>query len=548
LGHFLERQESFVDMKMIWIQRCASLLVAGAILGVLNGCSRHGQTADAGDHGHGGEAKTAQITVFGERHEIFAEHRLVVAGTPTKFVTHVTDLKTLEPRREGPVRFQLRLGQETPIEQTEKAPARAGIYEAMLIFPKAGDWSVALVVPTEDGEKTITFPPVKVFASADEVAKAPEPEAPTGISFLKEQQWKILAGTEAATKRKLVEQLRLPAMVAARPGTLAAVTPPIAGRLLLPPGKSMPLVGEKVEAGQTLALIQPSFSEIAARFVEAEGEVVRAKLALEQADQALKRIEKLAKVEAKSGRELQDAEFALKTAQAKYDAALALQGTYRQASTSLGGQSASANQPAIELRSPIAGTIISQSGAAVGEYITPEKAVFTLLDAATVFIEAHVSEASVKRLGATKAASYEVPGETGRLVPITGDGAGRLVFVGIQVEAATRTVPLIYEAKNPESRLRVGQSVNLFVETDRAEDTLAIPTAAIVEEDGRPIAFVQLGGETFEKRDLTLGIRDGNWVQVLSGITPGERVVITGAYSVRLASVSSAIPAHGHVH
>ena len=367
---------------MIWMQRCASLVVAGAVLGVLNGCSRQRPAAEGGGHGHGGEAKTAQISVFGERHEIFAEHRLVVAGTPTKFVTHVTDLKTLEPRREGPVRFQLRLGQEPPIEQVEKAPARAGIYEAMLTFPKAGEWSVALVVPTEDGEKTIAFPPVKVFASADEVAKAPEPEAPTGISFLKEQQWKILAGTEPATKRKLVEQLRLPAMVAARPGTLAQVTPPLAGRLLLPPGKSMPLVGEKVEAGQTLALIQPSFSEMAARFVEAEGEVVRAKLALEQADLALKRIEKLAKAEAKSGRELQEAEFALKTAQAKYDAALALQATYRQASTNLGGQSTGASQPAIELRSPIAGTIINQSGAAVGEYITAEKAVFTVLDAA----------------------------------------------------------------------------------------------------------------------------------------------------------------------
>jgi len=546
----LEREKSFWDMKMNlnWMQQCASLLAAGAILSVLNGCSRQGQSADHGGHDSGGDAKTAQISAFGDRHEIFAEHRLVVAGTPTKFVTHVTDLKTLEPRREGPVRFQLRFGQEAPIEQVEEGPMRAGIYEAMLTFPKAGEWSVALAVPTEDGEKTIAFPPVKVFASADEVAKAPEPESPTGISFLKEQQWKILAGTEPATKRKLVEQLRLPAMVAARPGTLAQVTPPIAGRLLLPAGQSMPLVGDKVEAGQTLALIQPSFSEMAARFVEAEGEVVRAKLALEQAGLALKRIEKLAKAEAKSGRELQEAEFALKTAQARYDAALALQGTYRQASTNLGGQSSAANQVAIELRSPIAGTLIAQSGAAVGEYITAEKAVFTVLDAANVFVEARVPEASVKRLGSTKAASYEVPGETGRFIPITGDGTGRLVFVGIQVEASTRTIPLIYETRNPDNRLRVGQSVNLYVETARAEDTLAIPSTAIVEEDGRPIAFVQAGGETFQKRDLTLGIRDGNWVQVLSGIAEGERVVTKGAYAVRLASVSSAIPAHGHVH
>lgn len=520
-----------------------------ACLGLLvfTGC-KDGGGAGHDDHAHDGEPKTAQITVFGERHEIFAEHRLVAAGTPTKFVTHVTDLKTLEPRREGPVRFQLRLGQDAPIEHTEKGPTRAGIYEAMLTFPKAGDWDVSLVVPTDDGEKTIVFPPVKVFADAHDVEHAEVPEPPSGISFLKEQQWKILAGTEPAAKRRLVEQLRLPATVTARPGTLAQVTPPVAGRLLLPAGKAMPLVGDKVEVNQVLALIQPSFSEAGTRFVEAEGEVVRAKLALEQADLALKRIEKLAQAEAKSGRELQEAQFTLKTAQAKHDAALALQATYRQTSTNVGGSSTGASQPAIELRAPIAGTIISQSGAAVGEYITAEKAVFTMLDAATVFIEAHVPEASVKRLGATKAASYEVPGDNGRFVSITGDGAGRLVFVGIQVEPTTRTVPLIYETKNPENRLRVGQSVNLYVETARAEEALALPNEAIVEEGGRPIAYVQLGGETFEKRELTLGIRDGGWVQVLSGVKDGERVVTKGAYAVKLASMSSAIPSHGHAH
>ncbi len=487
--------------------------------------------------------------VFGERHEIFAEHRLVVAGTPTKFVTHVTDLKTLEPRREGPVRFVLRLGQEAPIEQVEKAPTRAGIYEAMLTFPKAGDWSVTLAVPTESGEKSIAFPPVKVFADAHDVEHAEAPDAPEGISFLKEQQWKVLAGTEPVTKRRLVEQLRLPATVTARPGSLAQVTPPIAGRLLLPTGKAMPLVGDKVEAGQVLALIQPSFSEVGARFVEAEGEVVRAKLALEQADLALKRIEKLAKAEAKSGRELQEAEFALKTAQAKYDAALALRATYRQASTNLSGDKAPApaSRPSNCVRQS-AGTIINQSGAAVGEYITADKPVFTVLDAAAVFVETQVPEGSIHRLSATKAASYEVPGETGQFVPITGDGAGRLVFLGIQVDVATRTVPLVYEAKNPDHRLRVGQSLNLYVETARAEEALALPNEAIVEEGGRPIAYVQLGGETFEKRDLALGIKDGAWVQVLSGVKEGERVVTKGAYAVKLASMSSAIPSHGHAH
>lgn len=514
---------------------------------VLSGC-KGGNGAAHDGHAHDGEPHTAQINVFGERHEAFVEHRLVVAGTPTKFVTHLTELKTLEPRREGEVRFRMRFGQEAPVEQVEKAPARAGIYEAMLKFPKAGEWNVALIVPSAGGEETIAFPPVKVFADAHATEHAEMMEPPEGISFLKEQQWRVRAGTDVASKRRLVERLRLPAQVAARPGALAQVMSPVAGRLFLPPGKPMPLVGDKVEAGQVLVLIQPTISDAGARLVENESEVTRARLALEHANAAFKRIETLAKVEAKSAREFQEAEFALKTAQTRYDGAVALQSTYRQAGTNPGAHTGASPLPAIELRSPIMGTLTAQSGAAVGEYLGAEKAIFTVLDAGVVFIEARVPEIGVARLADTQAASYELPGNPGQFTDITGDRQGRLVFLGIQVDAATRTAPLVYEVRNADQRLRVGQSVNLHVETVRAESALAIPHDAIVEEGGRPIAFVQVGGETFQKRDLTLGIRDGKWIQILSGIQEGERVVTQGAYVIRLASVSSAIPSHGHAH
>jgi hypothetical protein len=112
-------------------------------------------------------------------------------------------LKTLEPRREGQIKFVLRLGQDAPVEQVEKTPTRAGIYEAMLTFPKAGDWNVSVVIPTDESEKTVALPPVKVFASDHDAAHAPELEAPEGLSFLKEQQWKILTKAEPVTKRRV---------------------------------------------------------------------------------------------------------------------------------------------------------------------------------------------------------------------------------------------------------------------------------------------------------------------------------------------------------
>jgi multidrug efflux pump subunit AcrA (membrane-fusion protein) len=75
-----------------------------------------------------------------------------------------------------------------------------------------------------------------------------------------------------------------------------------------------------------------------------------------------------------------------------------------------------------------------------------------------------------------------------------------------------------------------------------------VPAEAIVDDAGRPIVFVQREGETFERRAVTLGLRSGGLVQITDGVKAGDRVVTKGAYLVRLASLSTSVPAHGHVH
>jgi membrane fusion protein, heavy metal efflux system len=541
-------------MTAICMGRAGLSWAAGCALLLLLGCHREAPHS----HDHEDEEVMAQMTIWTDRYEAFIEHAALIAGEPALFLTHLTDLKTLQPLRLEFVTFLLSLGEQAALEPVEGGLARPGIYEPILTFPQRGKWHIAIRIPSEEGDEMILLPPVTVFASKQEAARADVPEEPEGITFLKEQQWKIRAKTEPSARRELVESLLVPALVTARPGSLAQITPPMAGRLLPPPGGMVPMAGDRVEAGQTLALVQPVFSEMGARLIEAEGEVVRARLEVEQAELVLLRTRKLAEAKARSDRELQEAEFAWRMAQARHDASLALQASYRQATRNLTGQTDtqpagdregnSFSPPGMELNSPISGVIVSQLGAAVGEYITVERPVFSVLDARTVFIQAHVPEASLSRVSGTKGASLELPGERGRFIPITGDGRGRLVFVGLQVDLATRTVPLTYEAQNSDGRLRIGQSVNLHIETARVEESLAIPDSAIVEEAGQPIAFVQISGETFQKRELTLGMRDRNFVQVLSGIDEGERVVTQGAMAIRLASLSGAIPAHGHAH
>ena len=493
------------------------------------------------------EVKTAQVTVWGDRYEIFLEHRLIAVNGATKFITHVTDLESLRPRTEGPVTFVLRQAAGADhFEHTEAAPARAGIYIPELTFPSAGEWSVTLRIPHEGDESVLVLPPFTVYASLAEATRAPDPGAPEGISFLKEQQWKVFSKTEPVGKRRLVQRLRLTGKVAARPGSRAAVTPPLAGQLLAPPDGEVPSIGDRVKSGQTLGLVQPPFSDFAVNLVESEARVIEARLALDLAEKSHARVEMLAEDETKSQRELQEAAFQLEVAKARLQAAVSVKQAYEKAGAILldgDGQ----GLPAVRLKAPIDGVIIDVSST-VGEYVTPEESLFTILNPEVVYIEARVPEADLGRVGSSLGAIYEAPHGRGTFAPVLGEGGGRVVLFGHEVDPGTRTVPLTYELPNPEGDLRIGMALGLYLETASAEDAIAIPTSAVVDEEGRPVAFVQVSGETFQKRALTLGMRDGSYVQILDGLSTGERVVTRQAYAIRLASVSTSIPAHGHGH
>jgi multidrug efflux pump subunit AcrA (membrane-fusion protein) len=109
-------------------------------------------------------------------------------------------------------------------------------------------------------------------------------------------------------------------------------------------------------------------------------------------------------------------------------------------------------------------------------------------------------------------------------------------------------VPLTFAFESANENIPLGAVGTLEVGSKQATDALAVPAAAIVEEDGVPIVFVQVSGETYQKRDVTLGVRDGPWIEVKSGIAEGERVATDGAYAILLSTKSGTIPAHGHAH
>ncbi|MEK7755577.1 MAG: efflux RND transporter periplasmic adaptor subunit, partial [Acidobacteriota bacterium] len=125
---------------------------------------------------------------------------------------------------------------------------------------------------------------------------------------------------------------------------------------------------------------------------------------------------------------------------------------------------------------------------------------------------------------------------------------GSLVAKSSFVDPRSRTLGVIYEVANQGRRLAVGQSISVRLFLSTRVRALTVPVSAIIDDGGRPVVFVQLEGEAFARRPVKPGIREADSVQVLEGLRPGDRVVTRGAYLIRLAALSTQIPAHGHVH
>ena len=90
--------------------------------------------------------------------------------------------------------------------------------------------------------------------------------------------------------------------------------------------------------------------------------------------------------------------------------------------------------------------------------------------------------------------------------------------------------------------------MEIYLISKPMENALAIPVSALTNELGTFYVYVQVDEEGYRKQEVTLGANNGKEVQVLKGLRFGDRVVTQGAYQVKMASASGAIPGHSHSH
>ena len=480
------------------------------------------------------EPAAVVVSRWTDRSELFVEFPPLVAGATSRFAIHFTDLATFEPLREG--RATVRLTGARVEEFEVDAPGSPGIFGVDVTPSAAGRARLELLLDAAAVQDRHDLGEVRVLTAAEAAGLPPGAEEEDGaVPFLKEQQWSLDFATAAARRRSMADSLDVPAQIRPRTGGQAEVTTPVAGRL----AADLPArpVGALVGRGDTLAQIVPR-SEHADDRPALQLAVAEARDALELARAEHARVERLVEVGALPARRRLEARLASQTADARLTAAEA---HLAQLDSTRRGEGEGTADTRFVLRAPMRG-VVAESAATPGASVDEGARLFTLIAIDRVHVVGALPEAALSRLDDLAAAELEVPG-AGAPLPLD-----RLVSVGRVVDEDTRTVPIIYELPNPGRRLAIGQAVTLRVFGASRTDAVTVPESAIVDDAGQPVVFVQVGGESFERRPVRLGHREGGDVQVTGDVAAGDRVVTVGAPLIRLAALSPQVPAHGHTH
>ena len=380
----------------------------------------------------------------------------------------------------------------------------------------------------------MTVFPDQAAAVAD-AERLPEGD-PAAISYLKEPQWTIGFATAIVEEAELRRGVRVPAVIEPLTGGEAIVGAPAGGRFM---AETLLAVGDSVVPGQELGRIQPRLREAGAdraTLVAAEAE---AQASVDATASDLGRAERLLAERAVPARRVEEARRASKVAESRLVAARARL-AQRDETLTTGGGSASGNS--FVLRAPIAGRL-AEIFAALGASYDEGAPLFRIVRTDRVELQAHVPVSDAPLEGEVTEIALEIPGRPDPLVV----EADHMHDAGV-IDPVTRALPVQFDVDNRAGQLLIGQTAMAILYAGERERMAVVPKDAVLTQAGLPYVFVQTGGESFSRRFIEVGARDGDLVGVRAGVQTGERVVTVGAYDVQLASAAGGLPAEGHVH
>ncbi len=299
----------------------------------------------------------------------------------------------------------------------------------------------------------------------------------------------VLAGESTAGST-----IELNGQIIADPNGFGRVQATVDGRIDAP-GGGLVVVGQRVERGQTLAILTPIVATAdRSTFESASGEI-DTRIALGEAK--LARLTRIAGIVAQ--KDLDDTRTELETLKTRR---AAVRSAVREKET---------------LTAPISG-VVSMSTAVPGQLATAREALFEIVDPAKMWVEAIAFDA---RLVADITAA--------RAIDPTGDVLA-LDYVGRGVSARQQGLPLHFSIRSPPLSLVIGRPVSVLLTTRETRQGLILPQSAVVKgQNGLSIVWTHTQAERFKPNVVRVKPIDGQRLLVEGGLAANERVVIEGA-------------------
>ena len=179
----------------------------------------------------------------------------------------------------------------------------------------------------------------------------------------------------------------------------------------------------------------------------------------------------------------------------------------------------------VTFRSPVSG-VVTEKKALQGMRFMPGESLYQVTDLSSVWVMADVFEQDIGLVKTGSMASVKINAYPDQSF------SGRITYIYPTLKPETRTVPVRIELANPGRLLKPAMFAQVEVQVGAKAAVLAIPDSAVIDSGKRQVVLVQLQEGRFEPREVKLGARADNYVEVREGIKEGEQVVVAANFLI----------------
>jgi Cu(I)/Ag(I) efflux system membrane fusion protein len=176
----------------------------------------------------------------------------------------------------------------------------------------------------------------------------------------------------------------------------------------------------------------------------------------------------------------------------------------------------------LTLYAPVSGVVV-QKKVVQGQAIQPGMELFTIANLSTIWVDVDVREADAGRVRTGSPATIELAAFPGRPVK------GRVQYLYPTLDSTARTARARIAVPNSDGQLKPGMYATVHISTP-GHSALTVPASAVLRTGDRSVVFVDMGGGQLMPQEVELGRVGGEYVEALSGLEPGQRVVTSAQF------------------